>query len=721
MWHRNNAFELQQFQKTLDAFANGKVIQLILGEQEVRDLAVFKKRIGEKQTLENLSIEFGVTRERIRQISKSFDNLITVKKTETIISNFSSATALYVYFDLLFAANGGVVKISDLYEKCKKWLREEDDFNFILHFIKVNFSPSENKDCLFLENYRCLQCAALKNAFAEQIHLKRIIDYDQIREIMIEVCSQCTNGKCPVSGLFIPTFFDINLQNTCVYDTEDQSLYHQVEYDLQKGSSKNVVKALFTKNSVMTFDEIFKQLLLYRPDMTERRAYGCIQRADLVLADRGRYMLKDSLPLIPFEIYQPILDDIYEKIHKKSNALFSVTIVFKKYQKQLSELKCTTPYILFEILKKINPAGIRFIKCPYITSESNTDNFSLSDLLEEYIAENGKTPLASARDYFCTELGISKAVFTISYNRADKLIVDDENNLIYIDDLNITREKIQDIVASLEALGSTETTTATKLYTANEASCLLLDITGPKMLFNILRLFESDCFFFRYPQISKSSDNIVAIRQQLIDFVKNTKSFCTREQLEDYCKEEHLSDRNLYLTHETYPELFNYLPSTWVHIETIGYAPQWIDQVSLVAQKVLDDSSTPQRSYSYLDIICEYEDELPKLASDELFWTSTLVGEILKESGKFLVYGKNHLVFSAKNDKNKLNNFGDLCALLLDEEFGGAANLHDFSSYLRSKELISNADLHDSLLQGSDRIVIDGMEVYTKRGQEYAE
>ena len=720
-FHSENFARLRQYCDGLKQIEHDPMIAFFT-DHEQRSVTIYKMRYCDNKTLDRISTEVSRTRERIRQITKDLDEaLINEKDYFNVI--LSPVTTVFLFINTFFMANKGVIaceRIKQIVLKTFGW--EEYFFDFVKHFLEICCNCSAFSDSFYiLESCPCLSCLQLKETIRKDIFTKKSLDRNEQLFLTNACCNGCVHNITSHSAIlqenltdFLFVFYEKNMQDEVVLNT-DGTLYSESEYAIHFGSHREIVEGLFEKKKILSIDEIVSELSKYRPEMTERKAHGYIQGADLVLADRGKYMLRSSLPDIPLKTVNMVVKDIQKKISKNPNGLFSVGITLKKFFDVLAPLGCCSAYILFEILKQKHPEGIRFIKCPYVTSNVNNGRFSISDLLEDYMNDVGIAPLASVREHFINELGISAPVFSLAYSSSDRLLVDDDNNLLSTEELGIEKDMLLPFEKQLSNLGATDSITAKKLFTDNKAICLMLNIGGPKLLFNVLKIYESDLFSFRFPQISKSKENFVAIKKMVIDFIRKSGSFCTVDQLEDFCAQKHLSGRNLYFPHSSYPELFCYHPGAWVHIDTIGWKDDWLDTVCSLAKRVLKESTSPQQSFDYLDSICDREDELPEIQNG-LWWTSTLVGDILESSGEFLVYGKNKSIFSLKKmQPNNLTNFGDLCALLLDSQFDGAANLHDFSNYLRDKNLISNCDLHDSLLQGSKRIVISDHEVYTEK------
>lgn len=711
-FHSENASKIKHFQSLLNDFSENSIDDLFFSSWDSKSRKIYTLRVYENKTLDEVASIVDLTRERVRQITKRMEEDIVISFPFSL--PLDQYAALYLYVESLFESSRGIMHQETLFEH----LTRDIDFAtkdqcLILQFCKLNFNASiVNENIIFIQN-ECLTCKKLRDRLIKTFISKESLSFATQQQIAQSECKECLIGQHCVENfsIFLPAFYENNLSKEAIFDPQDKTLFSGKEYLMRRGSRREVVKTILSPDKKLSFVEIYNELLKYRADLGERQVYGYIQSSDAVLADRGVYMLASVLPSIPAELLKRIENSINQKLTSNPNTLLSLTLIVKKFHAELTALGCTTPYMLFEILKRAETTGIRYIKCPYVTSEKNSEKFSISDLLEDYIAENGRTALEKVRKDICSSAGVNEHVFTIAYANSEKLLVDDDDYLLSIDDLDISREILSPVITKLEQLAETAAITAKQLFDENKVLCVKLNILGPKLLFNILRLLESGNFIFRYPQISKSRENIVTIRQQVIEFIRATNSYCTADELNDFSSKNHLSSRHWYFPRTDYPELFRYLSGAWVHRETMGYSDDWANIVTNIAREVLDESTAPLKSYANLQEVCDREDDLPVLNND-LWWTPTLVAEILEESGAFLVYGKNKQFFSLKNTELSLNNFGDLCALLLEEEFGGAANLHEFSNYLRTKDLISNTDLHESLLQGSTRIIIDHHEVY---------
>jgi restriction endonuclease len=711
-FHNQNASKIKHFQKLLDELSGNSFENTFFSTWDSKSRRIYELRTFENKTLEEVSAIVDLTRERVRQITKKMDEQVVVERPLQFPLN--PLSALFAYIEAIFEYAKGIVQQRTLFQTLAADFNLEEQYQYLmLLFCKLNFGAISDKGNIILPQHMCLSCKIVYDKFFHILSTKEALTFEEQVQLVQQECNECVQGKsCDVCwNVFLPKFYEYNFAEKAVFDPEDNILFSGKEYLMRRGTRRKVVEYVLSPDKKLSFAEIYRELLKYRSDLNERQVYGYIQAADTVLADRGVYMLASVLPTLPVDLLNMIIDAINQKLQLNPNTFLSLTVVMKKFHERLKAVGCMTPYMLFEILKRSGTIGIRYIKCPYVTSEKNTYKFSISDLLEDYIAENGRTSLENLRQFICSSVGVNEHVFTIAYSNSEKLLVDDDDCLLSIDDLEINREDLTPVISKLGQLNGAASITVKQLFDEHRVLCVRLNINGPKLLFNVLRVFESGNFIFRYPQISKNRESIIPIRQQVIEFIKETNSYCTVDELNNFSKKNHLSSRYWYFPRADYPELLKYLSGAWVHIETLGYAKEWSEIVTEIARKVLSESTAPLKSYANLQEVCDREDELPILKND-LWWTPTLIAEILEESGDFLVYGKNKQFFSLKNTDLKLNNFGDLCALLLEESFDGAANLHEFSNYLRSKDLISNCDLHNSLLQGSKRIIIDNHEVY---------
>ena len=112
----------------------------------------------------------------------------------------------------------------------------------------------------------------------------------------------------------------------------------------------------------------------------------------------------------------------------------------------------------------------------HIKSLKNSEKFSISDLLEDYIAENGRTALEKVRKDICSSAGVNEHVFTIAYANSEKLLVDDDDYLLSIDDLDISREILSPVITKLEQLAETAAITVKQLFDENKVLCVKLNM-----------------------------------------------------------------------------------------------------------------------------------------------------------------------------------------------------------------------------------------------------
>lgn len=710
--YRHYSVRFIMLQKVWTSIKSQNLIKLLFTDLDRRSYIIYTQRILGNKTLNDISGQLRITRERVRQISAHYT--LELQQMFQTAAEINTVHAIYYLVEMILAKNGGELPLSELKAKfytAFKW--DEDSLGFIEYLLIHIFNIPVIKTIAYSKYNLCLSCKALKKTFVKLLKERGLINTAIQLDHTKKLCKKCKfycNRKRAWEEflLFFLTKHQDDIKGSI---SSNGTLYKK---GMSNSERKILVEKLLRPQKRLTWHEIFTQLKKHKPDLTERAVHGYIQAADVVLVERGTYMLRSALPTFPAGLYKTITNEILLKTKKNPGMLFSVEHFFKKHSKILTTRGCDTTQILFEMLKKRQPKGVRFIKSPYVTNSSNQDRFSISNMLEEHIVQHGSMPLQKLRTHFAKNMGVDAQTITSAFHNAERLITDDASNVLLIEDLDINRSALKSFVECLNRLNGSEVITAHQLYEQNKVSCLMLNITGPRMLFNLLEHFEQENFSFKYPQISKSP-YIVSIKTQITNFIKETRDMCSVTQLEEFCENKHFPTRSFFFSHATNEELFRYLPGAWVHAETIGWRSEWTAMVVQVAYNVLDMSSTPCNSYAHLQDICDREDELPILKND-MWWTPLLVAEVLIASGKFILCGPRNDMFFQRSRSKRLNSFGDLCALLLEEDFDGAANLETFSEYLQERNLLSKNKLQQSHLKNSRQIKITDYEVYSTRG-----
>lgn len=690
-----------------DTLIKTNPIDVLFPWADKRNLNIYKIRIQARKTLEEVSSLTFLTRERVRQITSLFDQSL-IERSTSINNDITLDRALFLYYNSLLFFNKGVLSRDSIVKDVEYvWEWERDLSGFVEHVLEICCTCSHLSKQLISNSNHCIECERLTKHILSHLKNEKAITLEKQLSIARKLCSTCTKSNPFVGNIkdFLPLFYNHVLKDDIV-----QSKNGALSFS---GTSRHTVKDLFSRGQILSFDEIEQELLKYDPQTKRNAIRSFIQHADLVSVDRGKYLLRKFLPKIPTTLNKKIFADIRKRIAKDPYGIISMEFVFEEYCNALETEGIKSAYFLYAVLKESQPKGIRFFRFPFLTSEKNEYHFTVTDQIVMYVEINGKKPLSDVRKHFVQDLGVNAQTFSNIIMNSPQLIVNDDNEIMTVNQLGILDWKMSTFIPfkkQLDSLTGSDSISVKKIFADNKSTCLSLDIIGPKMLFNILK-FTYPQFSFRWPQIAKSKKNLISIQSMIIDHIRESGSFCTTEDLINFCNEKHFSGR-VYLNHQTDPEIFRYLDGAYVHRDTIGYQPEWDTIIGDVARNVLNDSTSPQQSYAHLNDICDREDSLPVLSGD-LWWTPTLVGDILESTGLFLVYGKNKSIFSSLGDSNNLKCFGDLCAVLLDADFDGAANLTQFSDYLREKELISAKLLTKSFLQGSDRIVIDNQEIYT--------
>jgi len=96
-----------------------------------------------------------------------------------------------------------------------------------------------------------------------------------------------------------------------------------------------------------------------------------------------------------------------------------------------------------------------------------------------------------------------------------------------------------------------------------------------------------------------------------------------------------------------------------------------------------------------------------------LYWSRTMIADLLSKGGQYLVLGNSREAFLPRNNDQNLHNFETLTGKLLNQDWGGAANLVAFERALLEEGIIKKR-LAPSMLGSGQLVVIKNGEIILK-------
>lgn len=301
--HFTNASKIKHFQKLLNDLCGTSFVDMFSSSWDSKSRNIFILRDLENKTLNEVSTIAELIRERVRQITRKMEDGIVVSLP--FILPLDQCAALYLYMEGLFDLFRGVMQQGDLFDHIINDLGfAAEDQRLILLFCKLNFNATiENGNIRFPKN-GCLVCKRLCDKFVNAFTSETSLSFESQCQIAQSECKECLLGKRCIEnmGTFLPEFYKNNLSKKVFFNPQDKTLFSGKEYLMHRGTRREIIQNILSPNKKLSFMEIYNELLKYRSDLGERQVYGYIQSSDVVLVDRGVYMLASALPSIPIDL-----------------------------------------------------------------------------------------------------------------------------------------------------------------------------------------------------------------------------------------------------------------------------------------------------------------------------------------------------------------------------------------------------------------------------------
>ncbi|WP_261303983.1 sigma factor-like helix-turn-helix DNA-binding protein [Paenibacillus andongensis] len=683
----------QQFATSIEDMITSDTICQQL-DIEPRTLDILLERFqsvqnGKRFTLEECGQKYGLTRERIRQI---------IKKTVLKIA---------------LRGNNWIAMLKERLEEQKGFVLNQvlGSENFSDHLI-IEALENEGIYLFYGRNVFSTvskaELAALEKELDSWLDRQcngRLLDETQLNE-MLSLRSNETGITAEVIRFIVEQFFtqtasgQFILANYSKVDLvtivmlqypEGVEIYKNASELLDKGNQ--IVPHSFQKdrdfNSVVTRDE---------------------QSDKFYLWGRGVY--------IHHSFVQPDMD-VLEKVAKEialqleNQRTISVGGVYRIFEAELKERNIPNEYALYTLLRMHFSTYFTVPKFPKITRFGDTGSLRNSDLIKEYIREQGTHV---TRKQLFAEFVVNKGwkSFTLEINLStdSEIIQVDHGSYGLIEFYaHLDESSLKQISNKIEKLLIYNTSIDVKrVFDEMESECLSLHINTPYLLYSLLREYCQEQFSCpRAPHIVQKGmeEEEISFTSLIENYLLDRGEVVSREEILYWLTEEiGTSSFKLEMALRESTKIFYYTrgqQGEYIHEDVLGWNDPFKERLHLCINEMLD------RAYiSFVKPFVIIEEELkseflPELTG-ELHWSRDLLLDCLKRDERFLLLGsKGHIVLKRKNPSFIESNT-DFIAYVLRKEFGGSAP----EAKLRRKLREYAFSHHGDLLQETEALMDSG-------------
>lgn len=478
-----------------------------------RVLKVLQERTDEK-TLQEISDELGLTRERIRQIENRGTKLLIKNINEF---NINLLALINVEYDCEH-----IITIREL-ESYLKGVEHLDLFVYILktRHIWENYTFSRKLNVFY--NNRII--TNVKDIADRILALPDIIEEDKKEELLLQICQE---------DKFSPKMIGIEFSHAYeksgkVYFRDKLSLARIYDYTLKKYYPSGI--KVFDDSIVEYFKErITETFGNVRLPENNRAIYARIVK-QAVLCDRGAYIHPQHIT-----INKEIIEEIDSFIAASPRKVISFNELFETFkQKLLLYSNVNNRYFLQGVL------NIYLGKKYFFTRDtvSKDHNASFTDEIEAYIKSRGEVHKDTV---FAEFNGMSQVVFSMRTKNDKNIIYTGNGWYMHADKLKLEPDDWQ-IKNTIEGYVRKNPVSSGKMlelfrkahprFLANNA------INTQEKLFGILYFMFRDDFHFSRPYIAKIGTDELSNKTVIRKYLKPYNSI-TIQELVGLCEEHHL-------------------------------------------------------------------------------------------------------------------------------------------------------------------------------------
>lgn len=473
-----------------------------------RDETVVRMRAS-GATLEEAGKNFGISRERIRQIEKKFHGRFTSYVSRLnphlILSAFSE-NAAYIRIEEMAEVYG---EMTDIFIYCLKecncanvlWAEQ------LQGFIVGDVSWYERVKEYIDELPEMIDMSLVDSLVTNLVVLKNTpLDTESIKNMII--------SEYKLSGQ--------------VYLRKRIRTFEMYRAVIEKYYSEGIklYDALETKRFRYYLKEMFGDVNL--PD--NDRAIDTVISRITVLCDRGKYFL-------PSRISVPM--DLLEKIRASINEAERSTIMFAElYERFKTELidrsNVTNRYFLQGVLRYYYPNDFFYTR-DTLNKDSNNEA-SIRIAIEEFVKQEGR--IVAKEELKQEFAGITDAVLLNALYTTHDLLAWDFGQYVHSSLLNISEQDYQEISIIVEEQVSCGFVTSRKLYDilymSNSRFMTRNNIHTHLSLFSVIMYMFPNKFEFRRPYISQKGSSAQTKYDIFKDYLSERDSFKISE-LKEFC------------------------------------------------------------------------------------------------------------------------------------------------------------------------------------------
>ena len=678
-------------------------------------------------TLEQVGAEIGVTRERTRQIEVALEKKASLKPQQIRLRPMIKETTQIV--DRL----GGMISLEELTDKLLNKGEDGSKLKYatgLIEFIsELKVWEDENLELkdehVILRNMQLnlKQFARVVEdiapTIADEWHNSDLWSVDLIQLKISFIESIQNDSEIPLKNVSSALFYSIIKELKRSAKPHGDRLYSIGLWKLRHGKLMDAVEeTLHSIKKQAHFTKVAEQLRKWRPDIEDRNIHAVLDRSRKAwLWARGTFIHRDHA-IVPHSLMQDIENWLVTALEDEV-PFVSAYGAYGRYRKRCNQAGMFSEVALYTCLKHTSNPKLVFPKIPYIyLRQTYTEYMPISVALEHVLLDaGGSIKIKDLRELAIKRMFIKEFQFSQAIYNIPNTIQASRSRIIHIDNVGIDRSTILPLIEHAQDILKVETHFAVnKLFHEKQVTCMANGIENAEMLYSLLQFHNDGSLKLeRSPRIERPSNGEEkdrhGISTLIIEYIRNSGKPCPYEILEKrFVQKLKYREQQVYMVANSNHVVY-YHRGCLIHKDTLEWNETKQKDLELLACQQYSSAKRAGRYFGRISQLVE-SPNLPKLPLD-VFWSGSLVADLLKKEGRFVFLGNTREAFVPYSSNGSITNLEDLVALLLEEKWKGAANLASFEEML-VKERIIKRHLTPSMLGENDKVVIRNREIGLK-------
>lgn len=466
------------------------------------------------------------------------------------------------------------------------------------------------------------------------------------------------------------------------------------------------------------FTKISEEAAKWRPGLSANNIHATLDRSkNALLWDRGTFVHQDNV-VIPLSLIHDVERWLLRAL-REDVPFVSANGAFLHFHSRCERAGFPSEVALYTCLRRSAHPEVVYPRLPYVYRKQGfAERIPTVLAFEDFLRDaGGPVSQQEFKDFGLRKLFLKDYQYSQISQLVSNVIRTADWGYVHLDNYDLDYEALDALVRYTQKLLARDGhCSVDKIYRDKRVTCRNTGINDPVMLYSAFRCFAEDAFALNgYPHVvrwdRKKKKQRDTVRQRIIDFVRDSGGPCPYNLLE-----EHFVQRLGYKEQQVYsvarePDICMYHPGCLIHLRSLAWDESKQQALECLAGRVYADALCAGRSFGHVFHLLE-SDDLPSLPPNT-YWSRLLIADLLRKGGRYVVLGNRREAFVPRENKHGIQNFEDLVCVLLNEDWGGAANHTAFENALAKAGVIKSR-VTAVMLGAGEKVVIENGEIIVK-------